>query len=112
MEISRKVIDGVDVLGVTGRIDAATSKDVEAALNSLIDQNKTKIIVDLAAVEYISSVGLRVLLASLKKLRQKDGSLMLASLQPFVRDVFQVAGFNKLFSIYPSADDAAKSLRS
>jgi anti-sigma B factor antagonist len=112
MEINQQDVDKVRIIGVSGRIDATTSKDVEAALNASIDQDLSKIIVDLAGVEYISSVGLRVLLAALKKQRQKQGQIKLASLQPFVREVFEVTGFTKLFSIHPNRDDALKSILS
>ena len=112
MEINQQDVDGIRIIGISGRIDATTSKDVEAALNASVDQNQSKIVIDLAGVEYISSVGLRVLLATLKKQRQKQGQLKLASLQPFVREVFEVTGFTKLFSIHPNRDDALKSLLS
>lgn len=112
MEINQQDVDNVRIIGISGRIDATTSKDVEAALNASIDQGQSKIVIDLAGVEYISSVGLRVLLATLKKQRQKQGQLKLASLQPFVKEVFEVTGFTKLFSIHPNRDDAVKSLQS
>ncbi len=112
MEISQKVIDDVPVVAVSGRIDATTSKNLETALNDLIDQNNTKIIVDLAGVEYISSVGLRVLLAALKKVRPRQGDVLLVSLQPFVREVFEITGFTKLFSIYPNQGEAIGKMKS
>jgi anti-sigma B factor antagonist len=111
MEINQQDVDNIRIIGISGRIDATTSKDVEAVLNASIDQDQSKIVIDLAGVEYISSVGLRVLLATLKKQRQKQGQLKLASLQPFVKEVFEVTGFTKLFSIHPNRDDAIKSLQ-
>ena len=102
MEISQKVIDGIPIIAASGRIDATTSKDLEIALNELINQNNNKIVIDLAGVEYISSVGLRVLLAALKKVKPSQGDVKLASLQPFVREVFEITGFSKLFSIHPN----------
>jgi anti-sigma B factor antagonist len=111
MEINQQDIDDIHVIGITGRIDATTSKSLETALNILLDQNKSKIVVDLAEVEYISSVGLRVLLDALKKQRQNQGFLKLTGLQPFVLEVFEVTGLTKLFSIYPNQSEALKSLQ-
>jgi anti-sigma B factor antagonist len=111
MEIHQQNIDDIYIIGVTGRIDATNSKDIETVLNNLLDQNKSKIIVDLSGVEYISSVGLRVFLAALKKQKQTKGYLKLAGLQPFVLEVFEVTGFAKLFSIYPNQRDALNSLK-
>lgn len=110
MEINQTVINNIPIIAVSGRIDATTSKDLETALNDLIDQNNNKIVVDLAGVEYISSVGLRVMLAALKKVRPRQGDVKLASLQPFVREVFEITGFTKLFSIYPNQGEAISKM--
>jgi anti-sigma B factor antagonist len=112
MEIYQQNIDDIHIIGITGRIDATNSKSLETAVNNLLDQNKSKIVVDLAEVEYISSVGLRVLLDALKRQRQNHGFLKLTGLQPFVLEVFEVTGFTKLFSIYPNQSEALKAFRS
>ena len=66
-------------------------------------------VAELSVVEYISSSGLRVMLSSLKKLNQLDGTLKLSSLQPYVLEVFEIAGFTQLFEIYDSAEEAVDS---
>jgi len=106
MEINQTSIENVPIVSVSGRIDAATYKDLESILNGLIDQNKSEIVLDLEGVTYISSVGLRVLLAAQKKVRQKMGGVKLVSLQPFVREVFEMTGFNKLFTIHLNQKEA------
>lgn len=111
MQIIPKIIDNIPVIAISGRIDAVTSKDLESALTDVMDKNAIKMVVDLKDVEYISSSGLRVLLAALKRLRQSQGDLFLASLQPFVREVFEVTGFSKIFSIFPSYADAVKGFQ-
>jgi anti-sigma B factor antagonist len=111
MEINQTSIDNVPILSVFGRIDAATYKDLESILSGLIDQNKSEIVLDLEGVTYISSVGLRVLLAAQKKVRPKNGSVRLVSLQPFVREVFEMTGFNRLFTIYPNQSEALRGAK-
>ena len=106
MEINQIKIDDVPIVSVSGRIDGTTSKDLETILNELIDQDMSKIVLDLEGVVYISSVGLRVLLSALKKVRPNKGDVKLVSLQPFVREVFEITGFTKLFTIYPSQGEA------
>ncbi len=106
MEISQTIINNVPVIAVSGRIDATTSPDLESVLNNLIDQKKTEIVLDLGGVEYVSSVGLRVLLATLKKVRPQRGDMKLVSLQPFVKEVFEITGFTRLFSIYSNLSEA------
>ena len=111
MEINKSIINNIPIIKVSGRIDASTSRDLETALNELIDQNKAQIVLDLGSVEYISSVGLRVMLAALKKVRPKQGDVLLTGLQPFVREVFEITGFTKLFSIYPSPEEAVGHIK-
>ncbi len=111
MELNKSIINNVPVIKVSGRIDASTSRDLETALNELIDQDRAQIVLDLGSVEYISSVGLRVMLAALKKVRPKKGDVKLVSLQPFVREVFEITGFTKLFSIYTNQGDALNGMK-
>jgi anti-anti-sigma factor len=111
VEMSQKRIGNAAIVAISGRIDAVTSRDLEAVLSNLIDNNNKKIVASLAGVEYISSAGLRVLLAALKRLRQEQGDLRLASLQPSVREVFDITGFAKLFTILSSEKEAVDSWR-
>ena len=89
MQISTKSKDDVYIIEISGRMDSISIKEIEANFNDIIDSTRNKIIIDLGAVNYISSVGLRFLLATLKKQKERDGSIKLASLQPFVRDIFK-----------------------
>lgn len=106
MDILTKIRDDVYIIEIFGRMDSISSKEIEERLISLIEQNKDKIIIDLSAVDYISSVGLRVLLSALKKQKERDGSIKLASLQPFVRDIFKMTGFDRIFSISRDQEEA------
>ncbi|MFZ2473382.1 MAG: STAS domain-containing protein [Methanothrix sp.] len=111
MEIIHSLIEDIPVLFVSGKIDAVTSKDLETALIGLIDQNKRFLIINMEKVEFLSSSGLRVLMASLNKLKHRDGDLLLAALQPFVKDVFFLTGASRFFSIYPNQGEAINSLQ-
>jgi anti-sigma B factor antagonist len=111
MKITIHYIEGICVMAISGRIDSISSSDLEKALNFAITEN-SRIILDLADTEYISSSGLRVLLAGKKMLRTKKGDIILTALQPVVRDVFEIAGLAKLFSIKKDGEDALCYLRS
>jgi len=112
MEIAEKIIGDICIISISGRIDTVTSKDVEAKLDGAIGERKKKMIINLAKMDYISSVGLRVLLAALKKQRQNQGSIQLASLQPFVQNIFKITGLDKVFQIFPTEEAAFQSLTS
>ncbi len=106
MQVSINSRDDVCIIEILGRMDSISSKEIEAKLNHVIDHNKNRIIIDLAAVDYISSVGLRVLLSALKRQKERGGSIKLTSLQPFVRDIFKMTGFDRIFSISSDQEEA------
>ena len=110
MKITVKDIQGICLMAISGRIDSSNSVDLESALYKAINEN-SRVIMDLADAEYISSSGLRVLLAGKKMLKERDGEMILISLQPVVRDVFEIAGLGRLFLIRKSWEDALPAMK-
>ena len=96
---------GVRLYGVKGRLDSATAGDLDKALQSLFTETGTRAVIDLAALDYISSAGLRVMLMLAKRAKQSQGRLILCSLSPHVREVFEISGFMKILET--AADQAA-----
>ena len=111
MEISVAKEVEITTVWLKGRLDTATSKSVEDRLLQLIDAGERQMIIDLAGLEYISSVGLRVLILVAKRLKQVQGRVVVCSLQEPVRQVFDIAGFTGLFTLYESRDQALVNLR-
>lgn len=89
-----------------GRIDTSTCDELETALAGRLDEGATRLVVDMGAVDYIGSGGLRVLLLAARRLRAKGGLLVLAALPPGVRHVFELAGFLTLFAVEPDPERA------
>jgi anti-anti-sigma factor len=106
IDIQQEDVDGTRVLALTGRLDTETSADVELTLQDLMNAGERNFLVDMSGVGYVSSAGLRVLLATAKQLEGGKGSLRLCSLNASVKQVFDVAGFSKLFSIFANRDAA------
>lgn len=111
MEIRIAKDVGITTVGLKGRLDAATSKTAEERLLQLIEAGERHMIMDLAQLDYISSVGLRVLILVAKRLKQVEGRMVVCSLQEPVRHVFDIAGFTTLFPLYDSRDQALVHLR-
>jgi anti-anti-sigma factor len=63
-------------------------------------------VIDLGELDYISSAGLRVILATAKRLKEKEGKILLASLQDMVKEVFEISGFSAIIPIYESVESA------
>lgn len=98
------------VATVEGSVDAETADDLTAAMISFMEEGHHRFVLDFALVDYISSAGLRSLLGLLKKLRQKDGELTLASVQEDVRRVLELSGFARIMQIFPDLDAALEYL--
>ena len=99
----------VVVLSFGGRLDASAANEADAKLDILTERLPVRVVVNLDKLEYISSSGLRVLLASLKKARKQQGDIKLACLQPYVKKVFDIAGFLPLFQVFDEEKDAVDS---
>lgn len=106
MEINRKKSEPAEIIMVKGRIDAQNSSILDENLKEAIKSGPGKIIINMNEVDYISSSGLRVMLSALKTVRLSGGDIKLSGLKPFVMDVFVVSGFNSIFDIYGSENEA------
>ena len=106
MEITTTTHDGATVIVLTGRVDTTTAADLEAAISQQIEQGHRKLLINFFGVTYISSGGLRVLLATAKKLRYADDRYALCCLSAEVHKVLKLAGFTSIFSIYSSQGEA------
>jgi anti-sigma B factor antagonist len=111
MQIGDKTEGEVSIVYLTGRLDAYAANDVEKRLNAATEKAPVKLVVCMDKLEYISSSGLRVLLAALKKARKQQGDIRLAGLQPYVKEVFDVAGFTQLFKMFEKETEAENSFK-
>lgn len=100
LEIAQERRGSVHVLALSGRLDTETSTDLELAVQDLLNAGERHFVLDLSRIGYVSSAGLRVLLATAKQLDSGKGTLRLCGLNSAVKQVFDVAGFSKLFAIY------------
>jgi len=106
IEIRQEEVGEVRVLALAGRLDTETSADLELALQDLQGAGAAHFVIDLGDIGYVSSAGLRVLLALAKQLDGGRGSLKLCALNEAVGQVFDVAGFSRMFAIFPDRDAA------
>ena len=106
MQISVKAANEVKVLAFEGSLDTQTSPDALTQLTELIDGGDKKILVNFEKLHYISSAGLRILLAAAKQLKAAEGELRICDLNEVVKEVFDISGFSTIFKIFESETDA------
>jgi anti-anti-sigma factor len=109
MDISTTDVNRVTVIVVSGRVDSATAPELENSLKQLVESDKTRLVLDLAGVDYMSSAGLRAMVSTLKSVKRVSGDLRLASPSQRVAEVLRLAGLTSIFSIYATQADAVSS---
>jgi anti-anti-sigma factor len=109
MEIKATTSGDIFVLEIHGRLDTTNYMEFEKNLLDAINGN-AKILIDSQQLEYISSSGLRALLVGLKNADSSGKKLALCSLQPVIMEIFKISAFISLFKIYPTREEAIKSL--
>ncbi len=82
---------------VSGRIDTVSSPEFEKAIAPVIDGDMLGVVVDCADLSYVSSSGLRLFLSLQKAANAKGGSLVLKSMKPEIKEIFDMTGFTALF---------------
>lgn len=100
----------ITILAVTGRLDSNTAKTLEVTLLERIGTGAPAVLVDFAGLDYISSAGLRVLLLAAKRSKAAQSRFALCSIQPHVREVFEISGFSNILSIHPGRSEAMTGL--
>lgn len=96
MTIDKKLEDGKLTLAVAGRLDTNTSPELEAAVK--LDGAKA-LVFDFAGLEYISSAGLRILLAAKKSLMALGGEMSVVNANESVKNVFEITGCSEIFGL-------------
>ena len=110
MEIRKQKTEKGLLVSVSGRLDAVTSPDFEKEMDGCLAGGEKVLVVDLLGLEYISSAGLRSILAITKKLKARNGKIVLASLQDMVKEVFEISGFSKILPVFSSKEEALSQL--
>jgi len=109
MNIEMRELKHVSVAKVAGRVDSSTAPELEKSLQSLLDSGRSQIVLDLQETDYMSSAGLRVLVAMHKAAKKNGGGLCLAQPSTRVSEVLDLAGLTPVFSVYPDVVDAVGS---
>src|SRR5262247_115548 len=109
MQVSQERYADALVLTPVGRVDNSTTDALRADLNAQLatcTKGGDRLVLDFSKVDYISSVGLRVLMLAAKQVREQGGSIVIAALQPVVREIFEISRFNLLFQCFGTVREA------
>jgi anti-sigma B factor antagonist len=103
--------DGIAVVKVQGEVDVYTAPKLREEIHRRLDQGDNRIVVDLTNVAYMDSSGLGVLIGALKRSREENGDLIVASPNPRISRILDVTGLSRIFNVHDDMNGAVTALK-
>jgi anti-sigma B factor antagonist len=106
--VSYDVVNGWTVVEIDGDVDAHTSPLVREAVIKLVDEGHRHLVLDLSFVPFLDSMGLGMVVAVTKRIREHEGSLRIAAASGRIVKVFDISGLRTAYEIHPSPEEATR----
>ena len=109
MEITTKEFDHVELIAIKGRVDSVEAVRLEEALEAAGQRGKYRLVIDMNALEYMSSAGFRALATAQRiSKRNQRGEVILTQVPPLVHEALELVGFTNYFRIIDPPSSAVK----
>jgi len=106
---TRETENGISV-SVQGRLDSSSAPELSEALEPVISVGDATVVLDLSATEYVSSAGLRVLLATTKRLKAAGRTFILCGVSSRIMEVIKVTGLDRVLDIRGTVEEALEGI--
>jgi len=112
MDFSSRSFADVVVAVPGGQIDHANAQVLQRALEPILSatDGANGLVLDFSRVEYISSMGLRVLMMAAKQMRARGARIAVGALRPVVKEIFDIARFGHVTEVFPSVRAALEGI--
>ena len=110
-DVNVRKVDTVNVIDVSGFLDAHTAPELESAFNQLIDSDEYKVVVNFNKLSYISSAGMGVFMAYIETMRENKGDIKFTNLQENVYSIFDLLGFPMLYEFFKEEAEAVEKFK-
>jgi anti-sigma B factor antagonist len=104
--------DGIVDVALIGRLDTPGVAGIELRFTAMLVPRAARAVVDMSEVEFIGSMGIRMLISVARALSKKQGRLVLYGPQPLVNEVFNTVALGEIISVQPDAASALAAARS
>ena len=112
MNIDVKELGDVTVLGIKGNLmGGPETTSVHEKVKTLIDEGKSKIVIDLSKVKWMNSSGLGTMMGCLTSMKNANGGLKLCGVTEKVKSLFMITKLITLFDTYPTPEEAAEAFK-
>ncbi|MFC1689040.1 STAS domain-containing protein [Pseudomonadota bacterium] len=109
MDINIRNAGEINILDFSGNLDTNSSPAAESEVNGLLEEGSKHILFNFSDLNFISSSGLRILLATAKKLKKDDGKMVVYGLNDVVQEVFDISGFATILNLAATEEEALAS---
>ena len=110
LEVNTIKVNDVVVIKLLGNLDTNTAPDAEAKINNWLDEGTQKMIINLEQTNYVSSAGLRIFLATAKKITASGGVLKLCGANDVVQEILDISGFSTILDVKKTEEEALSAL--
>ncbi len=110
LEVKVDEVNHVVVIKLAGNLDTNTAPEAETAINSWLEKDAKKMVVDLEEAKYVSSAGLRVFLATAKKMTAAGGAVIFCSPNEVVQEILDISGFSTILNIKSNQEIALNEI--
>jgi anti-sigma B factor antagonist len=101
--------DGIVVIEVEGEVDAHTASDLDRALNDLLAQGHSRLVLEASGVDFISSAGLRAVTFAQRQAQRQGGEVRVCGLRDHVRRVFEMTGLDEFLQLSDTLQEAVEA---
>ncbi len=108
LKITLKEINDIVIISLIGTLDTNTSPEAEVEITKSLEEGARKMAIDLENTRYVSSAGLRIFLATAKKMMSVGGKVILCHPNDIVKDILHVSGFNTIIDVRATVEEALK----
>ncbi len=102
---SRQRMDGIPIIAPAGRLDTNSYRELEERVDLVLHEKPHTLVFDMADLDYISSMGVRVIAKAQKAMKTYDGKVVLFNLQPQIRKVFDIIKALPSQQVFSSTDE-------
>lgn len=110
LEVKTNEIKDVIVVRLVGNLDTNTAPDAETLINEWLEKGTKKMVINLEETKYVSSAGLRIFLATAKKMTASGGVVKLCSPNEVVQEILDISGFSTILDVKKTEEDALASI--
>lgn len=110
INVKTENIEDMSLVEIEGEVDTYTSSKIKQDILKIVENN-SKLIISLEKVKFIDSTGLGILIGILKKVKEKEGEMVIVSPNSYINQIFEITGLFKVFKIVENVQQAIDHIK-